>query len=133
MDASFKLYERVRGASRPRFRRNGQVYEVKADRAYKELIRAAYERENTGVWFGDSPVSVNIVTHRQLPKTALKRIDSEPDTKKPDVDNVAKIVLDALNGVAWDDDRQVVSCLVVKAPRTRNPEHIEVHICEEEQ
>lgn len=31
----------------------------------------------------------------------------------PDVDNVAKAVLDACNGILWDDDRQVV-CLTVK-------------------
>ena len=30
-------------------------------------------------------------------------------TKKPDVDNILKIVLDALNGVAYDDDKQVTS------------------------
>lgn len=29
--------------------------------------------------------------------------------KKPDIDNVLKAVLDALNGFAYDDDRQVVS------------------------
>lgn len=27
---------------------------------------------------------------------------------KPDLDNVVKIALDALNGVAWEDDKQVV-------------------------
>ena len=29
-------------------------------------------------------------------------------TKKPDIDNVEKIILDALNGIAYDDDKQVV-------------------------
>jgi Holliday junction resolvase RusA-like endonuclease len=33
-------------------------------------------------------------------------------TKKPDCDNIAKIVLDALNGIAFHDDSQV-SCLTV--------------------
>ena len=35
-----------------------------------------------------------------------------PVTVKPDADNIIKVVLDALNGLAWEDDRQVtaVSC-----------------------
>lgn len=35
-------------------------------------------------------------------------------TKKPDVDNIAKIILDGLNDVAWDDDTQVVELSVSK-------------------
>ena len=35
-------------------------------------------------------------------------------TKKPDNDNIAKIILDALNGVAYQDDKQVVSLQVEK-------------------
>lgn len=33
--------------------------------------------------------------------------------KKPDADNIAKC-LDALNGVIWHDDAQVVECIVRK-------------------
>lgn len=36
-------------------------------------------------------------------------------TKKPDCDNVAKAVLDGLNGVAFQDDSQVVSLLISKS------------------
>lgn len=39
-------------------------------------------------------------------------------TLKPDVDNIAKIVMDGLNGVAFADDKQVVSLRVTK---TYNP------------
>ena len=35
-------------------------------------------------------------------------------TKKPDCDNIAKIILDALNGIAYDDDSQVAMLNVVK-------------------
>lgn len=41
------------------------------------------------------------------------------DTGKPDCDNIAKAVLDALNGVAFDDDSQVVTLVVRKYPRVR--------------
>ena len=36
-------------------------------------------------------------------------------TKKVDADNLAKSVLDALNGIAYDDDAQVSLLLVYKA------------------
>lgn len=35
--------------------------------------------------------------------------------KKPDVDNIAKVVMDALNGLAWHDDSQIVSLSAYKA------------------
>lgn len=35
-------------------------------------------------------------------------------TKKPDCDNIAKVVLDALNGIAFPDDSQITCLLVVK-------------------
>ena len=34
--------------------------------------------------------------------------------KKPDADNVAKIVLDSLNKIAYEDDKQVVELTVIK-------------------
>ena len=37
-----------------------------------------------------------------------------PCTKKPDADNVLKIVMDGLNGVAYEDDKQVVDATVHK-------------------
>ena len=34
--------------------------------------------------------------------------------KKPDCDNIAKIILDSLNGVLYDDDKQITSIIVYK-------------------
>lgn len=38
----------------------------------------------------------------------------EPYTHKPDADNVAKAVLDALNGLAYEDDSQVQELVIIK-------------------
>lgn len=42
-------------------------------------------------------------------------------TKKPDVDNIVKIVLDALNGLAWHDDAQVTFLAVSKEYTGKEP------------
>ena len=38
----------------------------------------------------------------------------EKPTKKPDIDNIGKVVMDALNKIAFDDDSQVIKLLVEK-------------------
>ena len=75
------------------------------------------------------PVTLMVATDRPLPKSRPKRIESEPDTVTPDADNVLKLIQDALNGVAWDDDKQVTQAAVIKRDRTRDTQertHIEV-------
>lgn len=65
------------------------------------------------------PVIVTIDAYRPLPDSRLKRVRSEPDTYRPDAASEAKLVMDALNGVAWADDSQVVDLHVRKHPRVR--------------
>lgn len=45
---------------------------------------------------------------------------------RPDLDNAAKSILDGLNGVAWDDDRQVSELHVYV--RSGRPERVEVEV-----
>ena len=47
--------------------------------------------------------------------------------KKPDSDNIAKIVLDSVNKIAFDDDAQVVELTVVKK-WTEEQERIEFEL-----
>ena len=49
-------------------------------------------------------------------------------TKKPDIDNIIKAVLDALNGVAYKDDTQVVQVMATK--KYRDKAFVEVAIFE---
>ena len=126
---TFDVWGKVRGKGRPRFARGGHAYTPKATRDYERAIREAFENapERPPEPFS-GPIAVCIMTYRQLPKSTPKSVTSEPDTHKPDVDNVAKIVLDALNGVAWLDDAQVTSLTVAKLDRTRDPERLSVRI-----
>lgn len=129
---SFDVFGKVRGKGRPRFTRSGRPYTPKATRDYERDIREAFENA-TGrppePFSG--PIAVCIMTYRQLPKSTPKSVYSEPDTHKPDIDNVAKIVLDALNGVAWEDDAQVTSLTVVKLDREKREEFLRVMISDE--
>lgn len=128
---SFEVLGKVRGKGRPRFTRSGRPYTPKATRDYEVAIRKAFENAHGRPPEPFSgPISVCIMTYRQLPKSTPKSVISEPDMHKPDIDNVAKIVLDALNGVAWWDDAQVVSLTASKLDRTRSPERLSVSITE---
>lgn len=57
------------------------------------------------------PVSVNIDAVFSSPK---KKSKAGPVLKKPDVDNIAKVVLDAMNKCVWSDDSQVHGLAVSK-------------------
>lgn len=68
----------------------------------------------------DGPVSLTLTAYMRIPKAASKQrraamlAGAERPTKKPDGDNLAKLTMDALNGVCWRDDVQVVDLTVRK-------------------
>ena len=62
----------------------------------------------------EGPVAVSVVFMLKMPtnwskaKKLLAQDQEVLPTKKPDVDNLVKTVSDALNGLAYDDDKQIV-------------------------
>lgn len=93
------------------------TYTPKNGERFEDLVRNSYMDQCGEKRKG--AVNVEIAYRRVLPKSRPKKVESEPDLFKPDVDNVAKAVLDALNGVAFEDDKDVVSLKVEKLPRIR--------------
>ena len=109
-----------KGQPRPRaFARNGMVrmYDPGTAEGWKQAVAVA--ARNAGVKT-DAPVSVEMVFHMQRPTSHMGKggIYVKPSApvfhaQKPDVDNLAKAVLDALTTIgAWKDDAQVCRLLV---------------------
>lgn len=103
------------GKARPRFsRRSGTVYTPAKTAKYEKQIKAAFLAAGGETFPIDSYVSVTVNAYFSIPKSymkgkrlACKHNISRP-AKKPDIDNILKAVLDALNGVAYEDDKQVI-------------------------
>lgn len=83
-------------------------------RSYEDLIRWSYTAAG-GQYMGEKLAKVEIQAFYPIPKSWSKKKRNDAifewirPTTKPDCDNTIKVVLDALNGVAYYDDKQVVS------------------------
>lgn len=103
------------GKERPRFsRKSGTVYTPAKTARYEKEIRDSFLAAGGKMIPAGSYVTVAVDAYFKIPKSYIKgkRLACEhninrPD-KKPDIDNVLKAVLDALNKVAYEDDKQVV-------------------------
>ena len=121
MTCDFEVEGKPVGKGRPRFRRMGnfvQTYTPTATAEYEKLVRLRFQ--NAGGAITDKPVRVEITAFFVPPKSTRKRDRIEmlanrilPE-KKPDCDNIAKIILDALNKIAYIDDSQVIELVVKK-------------------
>lgn len=108
------------GKARPRIV-NGHAYTPERTQAYEEMVRAAYRTMCGEEAFEPKlPIKVSILAFYAVPKSAPESLKAKMrnneirPTTKPDWDNVGKIVCDALNGLAWHDDAQVVEAFVEK-------------------
>ena len=121
-----------RGKGRPRFSK-GRTYTDDKTVEYERRIRNSY-RLNFGSykWPDNALLKVQITAYYSIPKSATKAKRAMMEsgdllpTRKPDVDNIIKAVLDALNGVAYKDDASVVEVSCRKLYGT--PPRVEVEI-----
>lgn len=126
----FTVKGKVRGKARPRFY-NGHAVTPKETKDYEATI--AYEYLHAKGKLTERPIEVSIIVRLAVPKSEsisrqTLKIQSLRPTKKPDIDNIAKVVLDALNGVAYVDDKQVVELRVSK--RWSFDEELEIDVRE---
>lgn len=119
MKIKFQVPGKAVGKGRPRFsRRSGRCYTPAKTSEYEVTVAAAC-REAMGLTPPtEGAVTANIVVYKAVPKSWSKAKKAQahklPPLTKPDVDNIAKAVLDGCNGIAYKDDSQVTNLFVTK-------------------
>jgi len=132
-----KLEFDVKPMAKQSFRttRTGQKYLDASVIKYRKAIRnmAILQMRKQKAEKIEGAVNMNIVYSFRRPKSLNKKerneIDSGksiPKTTKPDIDNLTKAILDALNGIAWKDDAQVAQINIQKIWSTKDQIEIEI-------
>ena len=118
MKIDFIVQGKVQAKQRPRF--NGKfAYTPKETIAYENWVKTCYSMKYP-VLLLKKPLKVKIIAYYEVPKSASKKKQQQMlndeiyPTVKPDTDNIAKSILDSLNGIAYLDDKQVVKLEVEK-------------------
>ena len=113
---------------RPRFSKVGgfmRSYTPKKTSDYETKVRTQAQAVMTREPL-ETPLAVYLYFRLPIPRSHSKKRQeaclsgSERPIKKPDIDNLAKSVLDGLTGVVWHDDSQIVSLHLTKV-YARNP------------
>lgn len=114
---------RGKARTRPSFMNEGRFIKPHADRVAEADIHYAWKLGGEHRVRDEAAIGIHVEIAVVRPKGHFKRdgsLSAEgqrhpiPRTKKPDVDNALKLVMDALNKRAWRDDVAVASAHVVR-------------------
>lgn len=121
MKYKFEILERAIGKERPRVNtRTGAVYTPSKTASFEEKVKWAFKgKYNIAEKPSEKPFKAKITAifkpAESLSKKKKEELITKVDyTQKPDADNIAKIILDSLNGLVYKDDSQVSTLLVLK-------------------
>lgn len=123
MTIRFTVPGEPKGKARPRVFTNkagrSQAITPQDTLSYENLVRWVFTNTMESKKL-QGEIEAKIVAMYPIPKSMTKKNRQLIDegklhpTKKPDLDNVAKIILDSLNKIAFDDDSQVIRLIVEK-------------------
>jgi len=106
---TFRVPIRPKVKERPRIRKDGRRYTPKTTSVYEAAVAECY----TGPRF-EGPVEISILLQKDSSTVTIRESDHKPSPLRGDIDNYMKAIMDALNGVAYVDDRQVLVVRAVK-------------------
>jgi len=136
-DKKIMLTFEIKPMAKQSFRttRTGQKYLDASVIKYRKAIRnmAIAQMRKQKAQKIEGAVNMNIVYAFRRPQSLSKKERSEidggksvPKTTKPDIDNLTKAILDALNGIAWKDDAQVTQINVQKIWSAKDQIKVEI-------
>ena len=112
------------GKRRPKFSTvhgYAQAIKPKEDVIYENLVKLSFQQAKPSDYnLFDKAVKMTILAYFAIPKSFSKKKQNEAiegrisPLTKPDADNIAKIICDALNDIAYKDDTQIVELTIIK-------------------
>ena len=116
----FEILGQPIAKQRPRVTRSGIAYTPAKTVNYEAVVRLTYQslypKRELMLGCIDATITAVFPIPKSYPKykTAQLICGHNNYDKKPDCDNLAKIILDSLNGIAYKDDSQVTSLHINK-------------------
>lgn len=124
MEIRFTVPGEPKGKGRPRFSKVGNYVKARTPQdtiVYENFVRMQYQEQCKDRRFPDDAIlDMRIIAYYSIPKSASKKKKEQMingilrPAKKPDMDNVVKVIADSLNAIAYRDDTQIVDCQVRK-------------------
>lgn len=143
MTIDFLVDAPIKGQPRPRACKAGnhiRLYDPECSVNYKNLVKECCLRalEEAGIPYpvhlSDQGFTVHIDANFAIPKSFSKKKREMANggaikvTKKPDADNIGKIICDSLNDVLWYDDSQVTSLSINKQYGEKSTDYVHVMV-----
>lgn len=117
----FEIPGKITGKGRPRVNTNTAIaYTPTKTKEYEELVKQYFILKYRGIQPLEGRIKIVIKAYFSVPKNTNKKQKEEmlnnaiSPIKKPDIDNIAKIILDALNKLAFNDDNQIAKLEIDK-------------------
>lgn len=117
----FEVPGKIIGKGRPRLNSyTGVVYTPTRTKDYESLVEQYFLLKYPRFKVLEGRIKVSIIAYFSIPKTTKKADINEmlenniSPTKKPDIDNIVKAILDSMNKFAFKDDNQITKLEVEK-------------------
>lgn len=127
----FEILGKPQGKERPRLSRYG-TYTPTKTKNYEELVRWSFKNKYKNVIPTEKPLKVKIIAEFEPSKSMSQKKRREVlqkqtwYTQKSDIDNITKIILDALNKIIYIDDKQVVVLQAKKIYGNQNRVYVKI-------
>lgn len=123
MTIEFEVLGRPQGKARPRVFKKGNktiAWTPTKTKTYENDVKNAYITSVNGKIYKEYGGMVKVAIracfapNKGISKKKREELLGKPCLKKPDFDNIAKMICDALNGLAYKDDNQIAWAKVEK-------------------